>query len=120
MPCKPRITIYHNPRCGTSRNTLGLIQDKGIEPKIIEYLKTPPSKEELIALLKKLKMKPRDLLRKKEKEYTELNLADTTVTDDQVIDAMIANPILIERPMVVVGAKAVLARPAEKVLEILP
>ncbi len=120
MPCKPRITIYHNPRCGTSRTTLGLIQDKGIEPKVIEYLKTPPTREELTTLLKKLKMKPRNLLRKKEKEYTELNLADSSVTDDQILDAMAAHPILIERPVVVVGAKAILARPAEKVLEILP
>ncbi|HHJ38955.1 MAG: arsenate reductase [Methylothermaceae bacteria B42] len=114
------VVIYHNPRCSKSRATLQLLQEKGIEPEIIEYLKTPPSKEELEAILNKLGMEPRDLMRKKEKVYKEKGLDNPDLTRDQLIQAMIENPILIERPIVLVGDKAALGRPPENVLEILP
>ena len=114
------VVIYHNPRCSKSRATLQLLQEKGIEPKIIEYLKTPPSKEALEAILNKLGMEPRDLMRKKEKVYKEKGLDNPDLTRDQLIQAMIENPILIERPIVLVGDKAALGRPPENVLEILP
>ncbi len=114
------VVIYHNPRCSKSRATLQLLQEKGIEPEIIEYLKTPPSKEELEAILNKLGMEPRDLMRKKEKVYKEKGLDNPDLTRDQLIQAMIENPILIERPIVLVGDKAALGRPPENILEILP
>ncbi len=114
------IVIYHNPRCSKSRATLQLLREKGIEPKIIEYLKTPPSREALEAILNKLGMAPRDLMRKKEKIYKEKNLDNPDLTHDQLIEAMIENPILIERPIVVAGDKAAIGRPPENVLEVLP
>lgn len=113
------VIIYHNPRCSKSRATLALLREKGIEPRIVEYLKTPPSREELEAILARLGMQPRDLMRKKEKIYKELGLDDPDLSRDQLIDAMLENPILIERPIVVFGDKAAIGRPPEKVLEIL-
>ncbi len=113
------VIIYHNPRCSKSRATLALLREKGIEPRIVEYLKTPPSREELEAILARLGMQPRDLMRKKEKIYKELGLDNPDLSRDQLIDAMLENPILIERPIVVFGDKAAIGRPPEKVLEIL-
>jgi len=114
------VTIYHNPACGTSRNTLALIRQNGIEPEIIEYLKTPPSRERLKELLAAMGIGPRALLRKKGTPYEDLGLGDAKWTDDQLIDFMIAHPILIERPIAVTPKGARLCRPAETVLEILP
>ncbi|MBA56115.1 MAG: arsenate reductase (glutaredoxin) [Pseudomonadales bacterium] len=111
--------IYHNPRCSKSRETLKLLQDKGIEPEIILYLETPPDAKTLKALLKKLGLKPRELMRTKEAEYKELGLNDPELSDDALVDAMIATPKLIERPIVVNGKKAALGRPPEQVLDIL-
>lgn len=112
------VTIYHNPRCSKSRQTLALLQDKGIEPEIVEYLKTPPSAEEIAGILKKLGIEARALMRTKEAVYKELGLA--AVSDEQaLIAAMAENPVLIERPVVIKGAKAALGRPPEQVLEIL-
>ena len=113
------VTIYHNPDCGTSRNTLGLIRNSGVEPQVIEYLKTPPSRQELIALLKLTRITPRELLRQKDTPYHKLGLDDTALTDDQLIDAMMAHPILINRPIVVAPLGAKLCRPSELVLDIL-
>ena len=113
------VTIYHNPRCSKSRQTLQLLEARGLEPKIVEYLKEPPSAAELKAILKKLGMKPRDLLRQGEARYAELGLAERALSDDALIKLMVENPILIERPIVVSGNKAAVGRPPEKVLEIL-
>jgi arsenate reductase (glutaredoxin) len=112
--------IYHNPRCSKSRQTLALLKEKGVEPEIIEYLKTPPSADELKTVLKALNMKPRDLMRKKEAEYKDNNLTDDSLSDEQLIAAMIQYPKLIERPIVATeGNKFALGRPPENVLEIL-
>lgn len=113
------ITIYHNPRCSKSRETLKLLQDKGIEPEIREYLKDIPSAQELSELLQKLGIGARDLLRKKEAEYKEAGLDDTSLDDAAVIEAMIRHPKLIERPVVINGDRARIGRPPESVLEIL-
>lgn len=113
------VEIYHNPRCSKSRQTLQLIKDQGVEPEVIEYLKTPPDRATLERILDMLGMEPRDLMRKKEAEYKENNLADPALTRDQLIDAMIAHPKLIERPIVIKNGKAVLGRPPEQVMEIL-
>jgi arsenate reductase len=113
------VTIYHNPRCSKSRQTLALLQDNGIEPKVIEYLKNPPNKTQLKQVLKALGMQARDLMRKKEKEYKELNLNDEKLTQDQLIEAMVQHPKLIERPIVIAGDKIALGRPPENVLEII-
>jgi len=113
------ITIYHNPRCSKSRQALQLLRDKGIEPVIVEYLKAPPDKNTLKALLKMLAMEPRELMRRKEKEYKALGLADPTVGDEALLEAMVEHPRLIERPVVVCGDKAALGRPPEKVLDVL-
>lgn len=112
-------TIYHNPRCSKSRETLTLLQEKGIEPDIILYLETPPNAKTLQSLLKKLGLKPRELMRTKEAEYKAQGLNDPELSDDALIEAMIATPKLIERPIVVNGGKAALGRPPEQVLEIL-
>ena len=112
------VTIFHNPRCSKSRQTLALLQDKGIEPEIVEYLKTPPSAEELKKILGQLGMAPRDLMRKGEAAYKERGLKDASKSDDELIAAMVAEPILIERPIVLSGGKARLGRPPEQVLEI--
>ena len=113
------ITIYHNPRCSKSRQALQLLRDKGVEPEIVEYLKTPPDKKTLKKLLSMLDMAPRQLMRTKEKEYKALGLADPDVGDEQLLEAMVENPRLMERPVVVSGGKAALGRPPEKVLDVL-
>ncbi|HEX6980608.1 MAG TPA: arsenate reductase (glutaredoxin) [Alphaproteobacteria bacterium] len=113
------VVIYHNPRCSKSRSALELIKAKGIEPKIVEYLKTPPSAAELEDILRKLGLKPRDLMRKKEAPYAALGLDDPKLSDEALIRAMVENPVLIERPVVVNGDKAALGRPPEAVLDIL-
>lgn len=112
-------TIYHNPACGTSRNTLAMIRASGEEPVVIEYLKTPPSREKLVALIDAMKLKPRDILRQKGTPYAELGLDDTNLTDDALVDAMMAHPILINRPIVVTARGVRLCRPSERVLELL-
>jgi arsenate reductase len=114
------ITIYHNPACGTSRNTLAMIRQSGEEPVVIEYLKDPPSRERLIELLRKMNMTPRQLLREKGTPYAELGLADPKWTDDELIDVMMRHPILINRPIVETPKGTRLCRPSETVLEILP
>jgi arsenate reductase len=114
------VTIYHNPACGTSRNVLGLIRNSGEEPHIIEYLKTPPSRDELVGLVGRMGISVRALLRRKGAPYDELNLDNATLTDDELIDAMLAHPILINRPLVVTPLGAKLCRPSEVVLDILP
>jgi arsenate reductase (glutaredoxin) len=114
-----KITIYHNPGCSKSRQTLQLLRDRGIEPTIVEYLKQPLSTSQIKRLLKMLQMSPRELLRKKESEYSALNLADPKLDADVLIKAMAEHPVLIERPIVVMGVRAVLGRPPEKVLDIL-
>jgi len=113
------VTIYHNPRCSKSRETLALLEEKGAAPKVVDYLKTPPSAAELKAILKKLGLKPRDIVRKGEARYAELGLKERTVSDDELIALMAENPILIERPIVVAGGKAAIGRPPETVLTIL-
>ena len=114
------ITIYHNPDCGTSRNTLAMIRQSGEEPEVIEYLKTPPSRERLVELIAAMGITPRDLLREKGTPYADLGLADPKWTDDELIDFMLAHPILINRPIVVTPLGTKLCRPSEAVLEILP
>lgn len=113
-----RAVIYHNPRCGKSRETLSLLEQHGVKPDIIEYLKEPPSIDELKTILKKLKMKPRDLMRTKEPVYKEKKLDNPKLSDEALIKAMHANPILIERPIVIYGARAKLGRPPEDVLDL--
>ena len=113
------VTIYHNPACGTSRNTLAMIRQSGEEPEIIEYLKTPPAREELVELIAAMGMSVRDLLRQKGTPYDELGLDNPDLTDEQLLDVMIAHPILINRPIVVTQKGARLCRPSEAVLEIL-
>lgn len=115
-----QISIFHNPRCSKSRGALELLEERGIQPEIIRYLETPPSAADLKALLGKLGIGARQLLRTGEDEYKELDLANPALSDDQLIEAMASHPKLIERPIVIVGAKAVIGRPPEKVLEILP
>lgn len=114
------ITIYHNPDCGTSRNTLAIIEAAGFKPQIIEYLKTPPDRDRLIELLGLMKMRPRDLLREKGTPFKELGLDNPALTDDGLIDAMMAHPVLINRPIVVTDRGASLCRPSDIVLELLP
>ena len=111
--------IYHNPRCRKSRETLQLIQDAGIEPEIVEYLKETPSVDELNAILKKLKLEPQDVMRTGEAVYKELKLKDKDLTRQQALKIMVENPKLIERPIVVQGRKAILGRPPENVKELL-
>lgn len=113
------ITIYHNPRCSKSRQTLSLLEDNGIEPKIVLYLETPPNAGQLKMLLKKLGLGARQLLRKSEDEYKSMNLADESLDDAALIEAMVIAPKLIERPIVVKGDKAVLGRPPDNVLTLI-
>ena len=113
------ITIYNNPKCSKSRQTLKLLQEQGINPVTIEYLKNPPTVEKLKEILSLLGVSPRDLMRKKENEYKELGLANSDLSDEDLIDLMIKNPILIERPIVLANGKAALGRPPEQVLKIL-
>jgi len=112
--------IYHNPDCGTSRNTLAMMRQSGEEPHVIEYLKTPPSRAKLRELLAAMGMAPRELLRRKGTPYAELGLDDPALTDEQLIDAMLAHPLLINRPIVVTEKGTHLCRPSETVLELLP
>ena len=114
------IVIYHNPDCGTSRNVLALIRNSGVEPHVVEYLKTPPVRALLVQMIDRAGMTPRDLLREKGTPYGELGLGDASLTDDELIDAMIAHPILINRPLVVTPLGVKLCRPSEAVLDILP
>jgi arsenate reductase len=113
------VTIYHNPRCSKSRQTLALLQERDVNPEIILYLETPPSTDEMKAILEKLGKSPRDIMRKGEAPYKDLNLSDTAKADAALILAMVENPTLIERPIVVSGAKAAIGRPPEAVLDIL-
>ncbi|MGY3922980.1 glutaredoxin-dependent arsenate reductase [Aeromonas jandaei] len=114
------ITIYHNPECGTSRNTLELIRNSGVEPTVIYYLETPPFRDQLVALIAVMGMPVRDLLRKNVPPYEALGLAEDRFSDDELIDAMLAHPILINRPIVVTPLGTKLCRPSELVLDILP
>jgi arsenate reductase len=114
------VIIYHNPACGTSRNTLGLIRNAGIEPHVIEYLKTPPSRALLVQLIKRMGIPVRALLREKGTPYHELGLDNPALTDDDLLDAMMAHPILINRPIVVSPLGVKLCRPSEAVLDIIP
>jgi arsenate reductase len=113
------ITIYHNPNCGTSRNTLEMIRQSGETPDVIEYLQTPPSRETLTQLIAAMGLRPRDLLRQKETPYATLGLDDPTLSDAQLLEAMLAHPILINRPIVVSEKGAALCRPSEKVFALL-
>ena len=113
------LTLYHNPRCSKSRGALELLEARGLTPTVVRYLETPPTADELTDLLARLNLSARQLLRSGEDEYKALNLADSGLTDAQLIDAMAAHPKLIERPILVAGDKAVIGRPPEKVLEIL-
>lgn len=114
-----KITIYHNPSCGTSRNTLAMIRQSGAEPEVIEYLKTPPSRERLRELVKAMGMPVRALLREKEAVYAELGLADPKWSDDELIDFMLKHPILIQRPIVVTAKGVRMCRPSELVRDLL-
>ena len=124
LPATPtgavRVTIYHNPGCGTSRNTLALIRNAGVEPAVIEYLKTPPDRATLLDLLRRMGARPRELLREKGTPYAELGLGSPQLSDEQLIEAMLAHPILINRPIVVTPWGVKLCRPSEAVLDILP
>jgi len=119
-PVAVDIVIYHNPECGTSRNTLAMIRHAGIEPHVIEYLKTPPSRALLIELIDRAGITPRDLLREKGTPYAELGLGDDALSDDTLVDAMMAHPVLINRPLVVSPLGVKLCRPSEAVLDLLP
>lgn len=114
------IVIYHNPACGTSRNVLGLIRNAGIEPHVVEYLKTPPSRALLVELIDRAGITPRDLLREKGTPYAELGLGDMSLSDDALVDAMMVHPVLINRPLVVSPSGVKLCRPSEAVLDLLP
>lgn len=114
------IVIYHNPACGTSRNTLAIIRQSGEEPQVVEYLKTPPTREELVRLIRDMSITPRALLRQKGTPYDEMDLDSTKWSDDELIDAMVQHPILINRPIVVTPLGTRLCRPSEVVLDILP
>ena len=113
-------TIFHNPACGTSRNVLALIRNSGVEPTVVEYLKTPPGRDRLLALLAQLGLPVRAVLRKKGTPYEELGLDNPALSDDALIDAIVAHPILLERPIVITPLGAKLCRPSEAVLDILP
>lgn len=114
------VTIYHNPECGTSRNTLAMIQNAGIEPNVIEYLKNPPSREQLIKMIADAGLSVREAIREKGTPYAELGLDNPDLTDEQLLDAMLKEPILINRPFVITPTGTRLARPSEVVLDILP
>jgi arsenate reductase len=120
MPDAIDVVIYHNPACGTSRTTLGLIRGAGIEPHVVEYLKTPPSRVLLLQLVARMGLSPRELLREKGTPYGELGLADMALSDEVLVDAMMAHPILINRPIVVTPKGVRLCRPSDKVLDLLP
>jgi arsenate reductase len=113
------VTIYHNPRCSKSRQALGLLTERGLEPQVIDYLKTPPDRKTLEGLLKLLGIGPRELMRKNEPEYRSASLDDPTLSDEQLIAVLLEHPILIERPIVVTNGRAVIGRPPERVLDLL-
>jgi arsenate reductase len=113
------VQILHNPRCSKSRTTLELLKQHGVEPEVVLYLQTPPDAGSLTSILKKLGMRPRDLMRKGQPEYKAMNLDDKTLSDQQLVDAMVTAPILIERPIVLANGKAAIGRPPESVLDIL-
>lgn len=114
------ITIYHNPACGTSRNTLAIIRQSGEEPRVVEYLKAPPTREDLVRLIRDMGITPRALLRQKGTPYDEMDLGNAKWSDDELIDAMVKHPVLINRPIVVTPLGTRLCRPSETVLDILP
>lgn len=114
------LTLYHNPRCSKSRSALELLESRGLQPRIVRYLETPPSEATLRDLLRKLDLTPRQLLRSSEEEYKTLQLADPSLSEALLIQAMLSHPKLIERPILVAGERAVIGRPPERVLEILP
>ncbi|MBV1692576.1 arsenate reductase (glutaredoxin) [Novosphingobium sp. G106] len=114
------IVIYHNPECGTSRNTMAMIRNAGIEPHVVEYLKTPPSRPMLVSLIERMGISPRALLREKGTPFAELGLGDSSLSDNRLIDAMMEHPILINRPIVVSPLGVKLCRPSEEVLDLLP
>ena len=114
------ITIYHNPNCGTSRNVLALIRNSGVEPEVVEYLKTPPGRDKLVELVAQLGISVRELLRQKGTPYDELQLGNPALSDDALLDTMVAHPILMNRPIVVTPLGTRLCRPSEAVLDILP
>jgi arsenate reductase (glutaredoxin) len=116
----PKVTIYHNPACSTSRKVLGMIRQTGVEPRVIEYLKTPPTRQELLDLLHRMGIRPRQLLRRRGTPYEELGLGDPAKSDDELIDAILAHPILLERPVVVGPRGARLCRPPERLREVMP
>ena len=120
MPEPFDVVIYHNPACGTSRNTLAMIRNAGIEPHVVEYLKTPPARALLVELIDRAGMRPRELLREKGTPYADLGLGDTSLSDDALVDAMMAHPILINRPLVVSPLGVKLCRPSDAVLDLLP
>lgn len=120
MSSTPEIVIYHNPDCGTSRNTLAMIRNAGLEPHVVEYVKTPPSRDMLIRLIERMAIPVRALLREKGTPYAELGLQDPTLSDEQLLDAMMEHPILINRPIVVSPLGVRLCRPSETVLDLLP
>lgn len=113
------LTIYHNPRCSKSRQTLKLLTDRGLSPDVVKYLDTPPSADQISEIVRKLSISPRELLRKGEAIYKELDLGRSDATDAEIVEAMAAHPILIERPIVVTGGGAALGRPPENVLKLL-
>ncbi|HYZ23754.1 MAG TPA: arsenate reductase (glutaredoxin) [Rhodopila sp.] len=115
MNTRTETTIYHNPNCGTSRKVLGRLREAGTEPRVIEYLKTPPTRDELVSLLQRMGMTPRQILRRRGTPYDELGLDDPTLSDDALIDAILRHPILMERPVVVTPRGVRLCRPAEQV-----
>ncbi|HYF56380.1 MAG TPA: arsenate reductase (glutaredoxin) [Salinarimonas sp.] len=119
-PLPPDVVIYHNPDCGTSRNTLALIRNAGVEPHVIEYLKTPPSRAMLRALVERMGVPLRAVIREKGTPYAELGLADPSLPDDALLDAMLAHPVLINRPIVVSPKGVRLCRPSEEVIDLLP
>jgi len=115
-----KTTIYHNPQCGTSNNVLAILREEGLEPVVIEYLKNPPTREKLKELIEKMRLTPRDVLRQKGTPYEELGLGNSGLSDDYLLDTMIAHPILINRPIVVTSKGVRLCRPSETVRDILP
>jgi arsenate reductase (glutaredoxin) len=119
-PMHPDITIFHNPSCGTSRTVLALIREAGVEPRVVNYLTTPYTREQLAGLLNTMALRPRDVLRTKGDLYTELDLARPDWTDDQLLDVMVSHPVLVERPIVVTPLGTRLCRPKERVFDLLP
>ena len=120
MPSTTETIIYHNPACGTSRKVLGMLRDAGLQPKVVEYLKTPPTRDELVALLGRMGMTPRQILRRRGTPYDELGLDDAGKSDDSLIEAILDHPILMQRPVVVTARGVRLCRPAEQVQALLP